>query len=145
MTHVICSLTVKDRDQHWNPTLGNRVCALPVALLTDAETMAFQRKVTSHPDADVVVEVERVVVRLASPCLQSTPRAPHHRQHVRDSTESFLGHCCCCIFLLILRIFLLFIFLFVAIFGLDFSYLGVVIVCAINACCRLQRLRSFTA
>ena len=107
--------------------------------------MAFQRNVASHPDADVVVEVELVVVWLASPCLQSTPCAPHHRQHVRDSTESFLGHCCCCIFLLILRIFLLFIFFFVAFFGLDFSYLGVVIVCAINACCRLLQLRSFTA
>jgi len=27
MTHVTCRLTAKDRDQLWNPTLGNRVWA----------------------------------------------------------------------------------------------------------------------
>ena len=27
MTHVTCMLTVKNREQLWNPTLGNRVLA----------------------------------------------------------------------------------------------------------------------
>jgi len=27
MTHVTCRLTAKNRDQLWNPTLGNRVWA----------------------------------------------------------------------------------------------------------------------
>jgi len=28
MTHVTCRLTAKNRDQLWNPTLGNRVWAM---------------------------------------------------------------------------------------------------------------------
>ena len=30
MTHVTCRLTAKNRDQHRNPTLGNRVWAIPL-------------------------------------------------------------------------------------------------------------------
>jgi len=38
MTHVTCRLTVQNRDQLRNPTLGNRVWATFTFLLTDLDS-----------------------------------------------------------------------------------------------------------
>jgi len=45
MTHVTCRLTAKNRDQLWNPTLGNRVWATFTFITLRIKRFIRERKV----------------------------------------------------------------------------------------------------